>query len=50
MLATVFPSVGFLKISCLISCECQGPTVIISIKKKKKKLGGDLVGVKLIKG
>ena len=48
MLETVFPSVGFLKISCLISCEGQGPTVIISINKKKKNSGRELGGVKLI--
>ena len=47
MLETVFPSVGFLKLSCRISCECQGPTVIESIKKKK--IGeGKLGEVKLI--
>lgn len=48
MLETVFPSVGFLKLSCRISCECQGPTVIESIKKKKKIGEGKLGEVKLI--
>lgn len=42
MLETVFPSVGFLELSCRISCECQRPTVIESIKRKKN--GGGEVG------
>lgn len=50
MLETVFPRVGFLKLSCCISYECQGLTVIESIKKKKKPTMGEgkLGEVKLI--
>ena len=44
MLETVLPRVGFLKLSCCISYECQGLTVIESIKKKTTHHGGGEVG------
>lgn len=48
MLETVFPRVGFLKLSGHISYECQGLTVIESIKKKTTMGEGKLGEVKLI--